>query len=67
MNDITTASKNWCLYSSVVERQSCKLKVLGSIPSGGLLCAFLISSFACKRCASMRRGPLGLMDKASDF
>ena len=25
-----------CLYSSVVERQSCKLKVLGSIPSGGL-------------------------------
>jgi hypothetical protein len=23
------------LYSSVVERQSCKLKVLGSIPSGG--------------------------------
>ena len=25
------------LYSSVVERQSCKLKVLGSIPSGGLL------------------------------
>ena len=26
-----------CLYSSVAERQSCKLKVLGSIPSGGLL------------------------------
>ena len=24
-----------CLYSSVAERQSCKLKVLGSIPSGG--------------------------------
>ena len=23
------------LYSSVAERQSCKLKVLGSIPSGG--------------------------------
>ena len=23
-----------CLYSSVAERQSCKLKVLGSIPSG---------------------------------
>ena len=23
------------LYSSVVERQSCKLKVLGSLPSGG--------------------------------
>jgi hypothetical protein len=27
------------LYSSVAERQSCKLKVLGSIPSGG---SFLI-------------------------
>ena len=26
------------LYSSVVERQSCKLKVLGSIPSGGFAC-----------------------------
>ena len=25
------------LYSSVVERQSCKLKVLGSIPSGGCM------------------------------
>ena len=25
------------LYSSVAERQSCKLKVLGSNPSGGLL------------------------------
>ena len=25
------------LYSSVVERQSCKLKVLGSIPNGGSL------------------------------
>ena len=25
------------LYSSVAERQSCKLKVLGSIPSGGFL------------------------------
>ena len=28
------------LYSSVVERQSCKLKVLGSIPSGGFLPSF---------------------------
>jgi hypothetical protein len=28
--------RNKCLYSSVVERQSCKLKVLGSVPSGGL-------------------------------
>ena len=27
------------LYSSVAERQSCKLKVLGSIPSGGYLLA----------------------------
>ena len=24
-----------CFYSSVVQRQSCKLKVLGSVPSGG--------------------------------
>jgi hypothetical protein len=28
--------RNRCLYSSVAERQSCKLKVLGSVPSGGL-------------------------------
>jgi hypothetical protein len=27
-----------CLYSSVAERQSCKLKVLGSILSGGFMC-----------------------------
>ena len=27
------------LYSSVAERQSCKLKVLGSIPSGGFFAA----------------------------
>ena len=26
-----------CLYSSVAERQYCKLKVLGSIPSGGFV------------------------------
>ena len=26
-----------CLYSSVAERQSCKLQVLGSIPSGGFV------------------------------
>ena len=32
------------LYSSVVERQSCKLKVLGSIPSGGFL---LLIMFVC--------------------
>ena len=30
------------LYSSVVERQSCKLKVLGSIPSGGLYLLFML-------------------------
>ena len=29
-------ANNTGLYSSVAERQSCKLKVLGSIPSGGL-------------------------------
>ena len=31
------------LYSSVVERQSCKLKVLGSIPSGGFFLSFMTS------------------------
>ena len=31
----TTLMSTTSLYSSVVERQSCKLKVLGSIPSGG--------------------------------
>ena len=30
-----------CLYSSVAERQSCKLKVLGSIPSGGFFVSML--------------------------
>ena len=50
----------WCrllcqaqrLYSSVVERQSCKLKVLGSIPSGGyyfvagfVVCRLLVIQF----------------------
>ena len=37
--------ENNCLYSSVAERQSCKLKVLGSIPSGGFLT--LLSHFFC--------------------
>jgi hypothetical protein len=32
---LETGPNSTCLYSSVVERQSCKLKVLGSIPSGG--------------------------------
>ena len=31
------------LYSSVAERQSCKLKVLGSIPSGGFSLEFVIN------------------------
>ena len=35
-----------CLYSSVAERQSCKLKVLGSIPSGGLFEVLILSSSA---------------------
>ena len=43
-----------CLYSSVAERQSCKLKVLGSIPSGGLsallACAVQTLSAAGSRC-----------------
>ena len=34
------------LYSSVVERQSCKLKVLGSIPSGGTVLSFARSKAA---------------------
>ena len=33
MHKLVTACR--CLYSSVAECQSCKLKVLGSIPSGG--------------------------------
>jgi hypothetical protein len=35
MHMLATGANTTCLYSSVVERQSCKLKVLGSIPSGG--------------------------------
>ena len=35
MNDILQCCFRHSLYSSVAERQSCKLKVLGSIPSGG--------------------------------
>ena len=31
-----------CLESSVAERQSCKLKVLGSIPSGGFPRALMV-------------------------
>ena len=37
----TVLLQNGGLYSSVVEHQSCKLKVLGSIPSGG--CSFRAS------------------------
>ena len=35
------------LYSSVAERQSCKLKVLGSIPSGGCCEAGLLHGYSC--------------------
>ena len=42
--DICFRRKDICLYSSVVERQSCKLKVLGSIPSGGLYYASMEGS-----------------------
>jgi hypothetical protein len=38
------------LYSSVAERQSCKLKVLGSIPSGGFFAQLLVV------CLSMASG-----------
>ena len=34
-NPIASGPRRNSLYSSVAERQSCKLKVLGSIPSGG--------------------------------
>ena len=34
--ELKRTPRDACLYSSVAERQSCKLKVLGSIPSGGL-------------------------------
>ena len=54
------------LYSSVVERQSCKLKVLGSIPSGGC-CAPApciskrwncdTSTTLAKRCARREQNP----------
>ena len=35
-------------YSLVVERQPCKLKVLGSIPSGGYICARVRCGCRCK-------------------
>ena len=41
------------LYSSVVERQSCKLKVLGSIPSGGCRGGLLFL----KACLALPRAP----------
>ena len=37
MSDLNSDAHPSGLYSSVVERQSCKLKVLGSIPSGGCM------------------------------
>ena len=45
------------LYSSVVERQSCKLKVLGSIPSGGFFEERTFKNLVCGdacRCVSYR-------------
>ena len=36
-SSIISSTVQHSLYSSVAERQSCKLKVLGSIPSGGCL------------------------------
>ena len=50
--NVTAEPKINCLYSSVVERQSCKLKVLGSIPSGGSFYSgglFLIGNPALKK------------------
>ena len=44
-----------CLYSSVAERQSCKLKVLGSIPSGGLFQQCVLS---CKSAGSQTSSSL---------
>ena len=43
-----------CLYRSVAERQSCKLKVLGSIPSGRYLLAgrSMQSQFSASPCAT---------------
>ena len=46
------------LYSSVAERQSCKLKVLCPLPSGGCICpivqpglgATVVSAGCCRRC-----------------
>ena len=45
------------LYSSVAERQSCKLKVMGSIPSGGCAHVPITSNYA-RRCISFHRGVL---------
>jgi hypothetical protein len=45
MHKLETGASTTCLYSSVVERQSCKLKVPGSIPSGG--CYVLASAMHC--------------------
>ena len=45
-----TLHRTKSLYSSVAERQSCKLKVLGSIPSGGCMpssCAHQASQSLC--------------------
>ena len=52
------------LYSSVVERQSCKLKVLGSIPSGGscvLVSTMLSAAFGDFGSNHLRRPQRSLM------
>ena len=53
-------------YSSVAERQSCKLKVLGSIPSGGLIHAGMQAMrIEHLRVWEINTWPVGLMDEAS--
>ena len=48
---------NSCLYSSAAERQSCKLKVLGSMPSGGFAAVSVD-----KNCSLSCSGVLSLLD-----
>ena len=61
--------RNQRLYSSVVERQSCKLKVLGSIPSGGFSCYCINLRTSGVRYIGLTpiSWPCGLMDKALVF
>ena len=50
-----------CLYSSVEERQSCKLKVLGSIPNGGSSCGRHSARITGMQCQTV--GPLTRRNK----